>query len=213
MKTQAKYTDKELIDRILNHDSVLFELIIRRYNQCLFRIGRMYRFSHEDTQDLMQEAYIKTYRNLAQFEGNSSFKTWISKIMVNECYRKSKRCTTGIFESLENNVLLYERESTAETSHDVMNTELNSIIEKSLLQIPLPYRTVFMMREINGLSVSETAEVLEISESNVKVRLNRAKSFLKIEIGKFYNKEEIFDFNLIYCDDMVNRVMSKIASM
>lgn len=91
-----------------------------------------------------------------------------------------------------------------------MNAELNSVLEKALLHIPEDYRTVFTLREINGLNVFETAEILDISENNVKVRLNRAKNFLRTEIEKVYNREEVFEFNLIYCDAMVNRVMTKI---
>ena len=91
-----------------------------------------------------------------------------------------------------------------------MNTELSSVIEKALLRIPEDYRIVFTLREVNGLNVSETSEILEISEANVKVRLSRAKTYLRIEIEKSYNKEEIFEFNLIYCDAMVNRVMKEI---
>ena len=81
-----------------------------------------------------------------------------------------------------------------------------------MLHIPEDYRTVFLLREINGLNVLETAEILDITESNVKTRLSRAKSFLRKEIEKTYNKEEIFEFNLIYCDAMVERVMQKIVS-
>ena len=213
MGTNAQYSDHELIQKILHNESGLFELIIRRNNQNLYRIGRMYRFSHEDTQDLMQEAYIQAYTHLGQFQNKSSFATWISKIMVHECYRKSKKWASTHMESLEKNAPLYEKRGNAETTHIVMNTELNSIIEKSLLQIPENYRAVFTLREINGRSVAETAEILEITPNNVKVRLNRAKVFLKKEIEKFYNKEEIFEFNLIYCDEIVKRVMNKIASM
>jgi RNA polymerase sigma factor (sigma-70 family) len=99
-----------------------------------------------------------------------------------------------------------------DTHKVVLNRELNHIIENSLAQIPLEYRMVFSLREINGMNVSETAYALETSESNVKVRLNRAKSMLRKEIEKKYNAEEIFEFNLIYCDAMVDRVMNKIKN-
>lgn len=213
MHAQSQYSDSELIQKILNKETALFELIIRRNNPFLYRIGKMYHFSHEDTQDLMQDSYIQAYTHLSQFENRSSFKTWLSKIMIHECYRKSKKWAETHIESLDKNTLLYEKVGNTETYSNVMNTELKSVIEKSLLEIPEDYRTVFTLREINGLSVAETAEVLDISESNVKVRLNRAKKYLKIEIEKSYNKEEIFEFNLIYCDVMVNRVMKKIVSI
>lgn len=212
METQAQYSDEELIQKILHQETALFELIIRRNNQSLYRIGKMYHFSHEDTQDLMQETYINAYTHLSQFQNRSTLKTWLSKIMMHECYRKSQKWAFKNVESLEKNPSLFAKIGSTETSNKVMNTELNSVIEKSLLHIPEDYRTVFLLREINGLSVLETAEILNITESNVKTRLSRAKSLLRKEIEKTYNKEEIFEFNLIYCDAMVERVMQKIVS-
>nr|WP_288809766.1 sigma-70 family RNA polymerase sigma factor [uncultured Sphingobacterium sp.] len=213
MKTDVKYTDKELIEKVLNKETAIFELIIRRNNPYLYRIGRMYSFNHEDTQDLMQDTYIEAFTHLHQFEGRSTFRTWICKIMLHQCYRKTQKWYSKHMESLENNCQVIENFHNTETSNIVINRELNSVIEKSLLNIPEEYRTVFTLREINGLSVHETAELLEISESNVKVRVNRAKAYLRKEIEKFYLKEEIFGFNLIYCDAMVLRVMHKIKEI
>ncbi|MDH6253667.1 RNA polymerase sigma factor (sigma-70 family) [Chryseobacterium sp. H1D6B] len=213
MKIQEKYTDKELIDKVLNKENEMFELIIRRNNPYLYRIGRMYHFSHEDTQDLMQDTYIEVFIHLHQFENRSSFRTWISKIMLNQCYRKTQKWHSKHMESLENNTQVFDNLHDRETAHNVMNKELNSVIEKSLLNIPEDYRTAFTLREINGLSVLETAEALEISENNVKVRVNRAKTYLRKEIEKFYVKEEIFEFNLIYCDLIINQVMNKIKEL
>ena len=213
MNAQEKYSDLELIQKVLNKETALFELIMRRNNQYLYRIGKMCHFSHEDTQDLMQDSYIQAYTHLSQFENRSSLKTWLSKIMANQCYKKTQKWASKNIESLEKNIQISDLLGTTETSNNVMNTELSSVIEKALLHIPEDYRTVFTLREINGLSVSETAEILEITESNVKVRLNRAKTYLRSEIEKFYNKEEIFEFNLIYCDAMVNRVMKEIIAI
>lgn len=210
MNADDKYTDNELIEKVLNKETSAFELIIRRNNPYLYRIGRMYHFSHEDTQDLMQDTYIEAFLHLGQFKHKSSFRTWISKIMLHQCYHKVQRWYSKHMESLENKSQAFENLYHTETSNEIMSRELNSIIEKSLLSIPEDYRTVFTLREINGLSVQETAEALEISESNVKVRVNRAKNCLRKEIEKFYIKEEIFEFNLIYCDQMVARVMKKI---
>lgn len=91
--------------------------------------------------------------------------------------------------------------------------ELKHILENAIHQIPEDYRMVFTLRELNGLSVLETAEALAITESNVKVRLNRAKTMLQIEIKKLYSPQEIFEFNLGYCDVMVNRVMDRIRAL
>jgi len=95
----------------------------------------------------------------------------------------------------------------------VINKELNSVIEQAIQQIPLDYRMVFSLREINGLTVSETAKILNINEANVKVRLNRAKAMLRKEVERSYSSEDIFEFNLIYCDAIVNNVMNKIKEL
>jgi len=91
-----------------------------------------------------------------------------------------------------------------------MNKEFRNIVENALHKIPEEYRLVFTLRELNGFSVAEAAEILAISESNVKVRLNRAKTMLRSQMEKMYAPEDIFEFNLIYCDRIVERVMTKI---
>ena len=98
-------------------------------------------------------------------------------------------------------------------SRRIVNDELRTILEQAIVHIPEPYRNVFTLRELNGMSVKETADVLHLSESNVKVRLNRAKTMLQKEISKSYSSEEIFEFNLIYCDAMVERVMHEIRKI
>lgn len=93
----------------------------------------------------------------------------------------------------------------------MVNNELGNVLERALNRIPEDYRIVFTLRELNGLSVADTTEALDITESNVKVRLNRAKKMLRLEIEKLYSPEEIYEFNLRYCDAMVDRVMKAIG--
>jgi RNA polymerase sigma-70 factor (ECF subfamily) len=96
------------------------------------------------------------------------------------------------------------------TEKFILHKELGKVIEQSLLQLPERYRIVFTLRELNCLNVTETAEALSISETNVKTRLSRAKEMLRNEIEKVYSSEDIFEFNLIYCDKIVEKVMSRI---
>jgi RNA polymerase sigma factor (sigma-70 family) len=215
MKDIKQYTDTEIIQKILNGEFALFEILIRRNNAALYKIGRSYNYNHEDTQDLMQETFINAYFNLKQFDNRASFKTWLIKIMLNNCFRKQQKF------SYKNEVLVeindgskpaFSDQKYSDINKTIVNKELNAVIENAVKQLPLDYRLVFSLREINGLSVAETAEVLNISTSNVKVRLNRAKTILKKEIEKSYTPEDIFEFNLIYCDTMVNRVMNAIQN-
>jgi RNA polymerase sigma-70 factor (ECF subfamily) len=98
----------------------------------------------------------------------------------------------------------------SDANKTAINKELGGIIENALQRIPNDYRMVFSLREINGLNVQETADILGITEVNVKVRLNRARALLKKEVEMSYSAEEMFEFNLVFCDAMVSRVMSKL---
>lgn len=209
-----EYTDFEIIDKIVAGEAKLYEVLIRRNNAALYKIGRSYHYNHHDTEDLMQEAYISAFYSLPKFEKRSSFKTWLSRVMINLCYQKKQRSSFKNEIVLENDekgkiIPMFQQPSTMETP---VNKELGRVLENTISKIPEDYRIVFTLRELNGLSVSETMETLQISESNVKVRLNRAKKLLRNEIEKIYTPEDIFEFNLIYCDRMVETVISKILN-
>src|SRR5947208_2242392 len=88
IKQFEQYTDTEVVAKIVAGEIALYEIIIRRYNAYLFKIGRSYGYNHHDTEDLMQETYLSAYANLGQFEHRASFKTWLVKIMLNHCYQK-----------------------------------------------------------------------------------------------------------------------------
>jgi RNA polymerase sigma factor (sigma-70 family) len=213
MNIHEQYSDTDIITKIIQGEFRLFEILIRRYNPYLYKVGRSYNYNHEDTQDLMQETFIAVYSNLGKFENRSSFKTWIIRIMLNCCFKKQQKFSFKNESAKEINdraIPLFSGGHYADTNKMMMNRELGIIIETALSQVPEDYRMVFSLREITGLNVSETADALNISEANVKVRLNRAKTMLRKEIEKSYSAAEIFEFNLIYCDAMVSRVMSKI---
>jgi RNA polymerase sigma factor (sigma-70 family) len=210
-----KYTDKEIIQKILDGEKRLFEILIRRNNPFLYKTGRSYNFNHDDTQDLMQDTFIDAYTNLSKFEGRSSFKTWIIKIMLNNCYKKTKKASfrNEKTDKIDEGSVPMFADNNDDTNNAVINKELGYIIEKALNRMSFDYRMVFSLREINGLNVNETAQVLNISAENVRVRLNRAKTMLIKEIEKSYKPEDIFEFNLIYCDRIVESVMEKILRL
>lgn len=215
MKNQTEqYTDLEIIEKIKTGEDAIYEMLIRRYNAFLYKIGRTYRYNHQDTEDLMQETYISAYLNLAKFENRSSFKTWLTRIMLNHCFQKKQKF------SFQNEITTDTTPSTAPMFHQPANTEkslvnkeLGRVLENALSRIDEDYRIVFTLRTLNELSVAETMEVLDLSESNVKVRLNRAKKMLRSEIEKMYSPEDIFEFNLVYCDGMVTRVMAALNGL
>lgn len=215
MNVLEKFTDADVITKVLNGEKAMYEIIVRRYNPYLYKIGRSYNYSHDDTQDLMQDTYIDAYKNLDKYEGRSNFKTWISRIMLNNCFRKKEKSSfkkevmeefnehsTPLFAAAENN-----------TATIVHSRDLGTIIEQALDNIPFDYKMVFTLREMNQMSVAETSELLQISEANVKVRLNRAKEMLRQHIEKSYTATELYEFNLVYCNAMVDRVMNIIDKL
>ena len=217
METQLQqYSDLEIIEKINDGGVKLFEILIRRYNPFLYKIGRTYRYNHQDTEDLMQDAYVNTFFSLKKFEHRSSFKTWITRIMLNLCYQRKHKLsfkneiTGDDIQNEKSNIMFHQSTNNEKIT---VNKELGRVLENAIHEIPEDYRIVFSLRELNGLSVAETAAALDISESNVKVRLNRAKTMLQKEIKKMYSPEEIFEFNLIYCDGMVDKVMKKIEEV
>lgn len=215
MRSFERLTETELIRRILEGETALYEILIRRYNPFLYKIGRSYNYGHEDTQDLMQDTFVDAYKSLGQFEGRSDFKTWLIRIMMNHSYRKRNRSAfkNEIAKDINDNSAPMFTGFDNDTGKMVQNNELGRVIEGALSKLPFDYRIVFSLREMSGLNVSETAGLLTISEANVKVRLNRAKSMLRNEIEKMYAPAEIYEFNLIYCDAIVEKVMEKIKQL
>jgi RNA polymerase sigma factor (sigma-70 family) len=214
-ETIEQYSEAQIIERIINGEKAFFEILIRRNNAVLYKIGRSYNYSHEDTQDLMQDTFIDAYRSLIKFESRSSFKTWITKIMLNNCYRKSQKIIARNKtqdDATDRSVPKYAY-SYSDAYKPLVMKELGTVIENALQQLSLDYRMVFSLREINGFSVEETAETLNISQSNVKTRLNRAKNILRKRIEKSYKPEDIFEFNLVYCDAIVYNVMKKLNDL
>ncbi len=210
-----KFTEAEIITRILEGEKSLYEIIVRRFNPYLYKVGRSYNYNHEDTQDLMQDTFIDAYKSLLQFEGRSDFKTWIIRIMMNHCYRKREKSSfkNEMTQDINDNSKPMFSNSNNDTDKVIGNRELRHVLEDSLSKIPFDYRIVFSLRQINGLNVTETANLLSISETNVKVRLNRSKAMLRSEIEKIYSGRELFEFNLIYCDAIVENVMHKINEL
>jgi RNA polymerase sigma-70 factor (ECF subfamily) len=198
---------------VVGGDTALYELLIRRYNPYLYKIGRSYHYDHHDTEDLMQESFINAYLALRNFENRASFKTWLTRIMLNNCHSKKKKLSyqkeiAADIVSINSTPMFHPDRNTEKL---IVSKELGAILESVLLRLDEDYRIVFTLRELNGLNVAETAEALNITENNVKVRLSRAKQMLRNEIEKIYSPDEIFEFNLVYCDKIVARVMAEIT--
>lgn len=212
-----KLPDTTVVERVLKGEKELFEILLRRYNQRLFRIIRSYISLEDDVQDVMQEAYVKAYTKLEQFNNEASFSTWLIRIGINEALqflRKSKRRSTnyGPTESLES---IFQLPDTNQMSPEkqVIRNETRLLVERAVDLLPEKYRVVFVMHQVEGLSNPEIASCLQLTDSNVKVRLHRAKTMLKDELFKTTHDASIFEFGNYKCDLMVEEVMRAIHEL
>ena len=214
METVTDFDENTLIERIVLGETSLYEKLVRRYNPYLYKIGRSYNYNHEDTQDLMQDTFIDAFKGLVKFKRTASFKTWIVRIMLNNCYKKNKKASykNEVKQEINESAQPMFNNSSNDTNKKILNRELGHIIEESVLQLPQDYRLVFSLREINGFNVADTANLLQITPSNVKARLSRAKKMIRNKIAHHYSTTDLFDFDLKYCDSMVENVMKIISN-
>lgn len=213
MNEISTVSDLELIREIINGDKNLYSLIVRRYNQRLYRVGMSLLNDDMEVEDAMQVAYINAYENLGKFEFRASFSTWLTRIMVNECLlRLRKRRKTIIMndENLEGAIQQQQSNNNHTPVTKVLNSELKNILDEAIRKLPEIYRVVFVMREIENMNIAETQACLAINEVNVKVRLNRAKAMLRGLLSNYYKKEDILHFHLKRCDVIVEKVMAVI---
>jgi len=208
--------DTELIGRILGGEKNLYGIIVRRYNQRLYKVGMSIIKDDAEVEDVMQVTYIKAYENLGKFAFKSAFSTWLTRILINESLlrlKKRKKLIHVSDETIDNEINQGSNIETQTPFMKILNVELKTILEKAILDLPEKYRTVFIMREMENMNVAETKECLGITEANVKVRLNRAKTLLKDSLSGYYKNEDILHFHLTRCDRMVELVMKQIEKL
>ncbi len=210
----GKCPDTDIIRHVLSGETDYFELLMRRYNQRLFRVIRTYVSDRAAIEDIMQEAYIKAYTKLDQFRGEASFSTWLIRIGINEALRHLRKKRPNV-DSIDDEltsariISIKDNDEIGPENRTIMN-ENRHILEEAIDQLPEKYKIVFMMREIEGMSHAEVAEALELSESNAKVRLHRAKSMLRTQLYRVTEGGEVFTFGNEHCDRLVERVMERI---
>lgn len=200
-------SDAEIIDKIVAGEKYLYESLIRKFNTRLYRICMSILNDDAEAEDVMQTAYINAYMHLPDFRRTSSFSTWLTRILINESIlqkkKKMKRLQMMADEPSQN----AHSETPLKT---MMNKELKGLLEQAVAKLPEKYRMVFVMREVEELSTSETMEILEIGESNVKIRLARAKEMLRSELKPYWQFNQMYDFNLVRCDRIVNYVFNEL---
>lgn len=197
-------TDEQVIEQVLSGNKRAYEHLIRKYDQRLYRISMSIVNSKTEALDIMQTTYLNAYAQLASFKGNSSFATWLTRILINESLHRKKKKEQEL--KLQATKHPYDE---ANPLKALVNKELKMLLENAIAGLPEKYKLVFVMREVEGMNVKETMDVLQLTETNVKVRLNRAKEMLRQTLGgeEFM---ELFKLDRIYCDQVVNNVMAEI---
>lgn len=207
--TVASETDIDLINRVLNGEQAVYEQLIRRHNASLFRIGMSILQNDADVEDMMQTTYINAWQHLASFRNEAAFGTWLKRIMINECNQLLRKRKQQLQEDLsQHDAATQNIKESPENA--VLNKELSVAMQKALLLLPEKYRAVFLLRVVENLSVAQTAEILAISQVNVKVRLIRAKLMLKEKVSNYYKNDLVFPFHLIRCDRIVNHALNEL---
>lgn len=212
------WTDEEVVDRVRAGESALYEIIMRRYNQRLYRVARAIVRDDSEAEDIMQDAYVRAYENLGQFEGRAPFSAWLTRIAVHEAlHRARKRGRLDQWDDSESdsNPAVYMDEASPNPEQATTRAELRELLEEAILELPAQYRAVLMLRDIEELSTSETADALGLTEENVKVRLHRGhgmvRTWLLSRVGT--NAKAAFPFMGERCDRVVESVFAKIASL
>ena len=213
-----RWTDEEVVERIKAGHTALYEIIMRRYNQRLYRIARAILRDDSEAEDVMQDAYVRAYQHLEQFAGKAPFATWLTRIAVNESLGRVKlrNRIDQLDESAdEGRVSMSLAEAAPDPELAASTVEMSKLLEAALLELPEQYRTVVMMRDIEEMTTTETAAALELTEENVKVRLHRGRLMMRnwlVERVGMSNKKA-FAFMGERCDHVVAAVFAKLAEI
>ncbi|HZP18519.1 MAG TPA: sigma-70 family RNA polymerase sigma factor [Terriglobales bacterium] len=181
-------------------DVSAFEQLVKRYDRNVFRIAQHITQNREDAEDVVQDAFLKAYENLEQFQGQSKFYTWLVRIAVNEALMKLRRRRPERMVSLDEEVKTEEDSMPREVADWSPNpeqlysqSELRDILGKTIQGLPPSFRTVFVLRDVEGLSTEETAEALDLSIPAVKSRLLRARLQLRERLNRYFKKRQSGD--------------------
>ena len=185
--------DLVLVHACNSGDAAAFEELVKRYDSKLFRIAQHITHNREDAQDAVQDAFLKAFRKLTQFRENSQFSTWLIRITVNESLMKLRKQRSGREVSIDEDFQSEDHTATFELTDWAPNPEelykafeLRNILRSELQELPPGFRVVFVLRDIEGLSTEETAEVLELTPVAVKARLWRARVRLRQRLTKYF---------------------------
>ncbi len=216
--------DAELARRIIQHDEAAFVSLMRRHNGALFRIARAILKNGADAEDALQESYLQAYRHMSDFRGESKLSTWLTRIVVNQALarrRSANRTRTVVpFGNLHADKRVADLPAEPDDApdspeHSRARAEVRSLLEGKIEALPVAYRTVFILREVDERSVAETAESLSIPEATVRSRLFRARGLLRESLARELElaTADVFHIGGEHCDRVVAAVLARLGDM
>jgi RNA polymerase sigma-70 factor, ECF subfamily len=214
---ESEISDEAIVERVRAGDTGLYEVLMRRYNQRLYRIARSILGDDAEAEDVMQEAYVRAYEHLDQFAGRSKFATWLTKIAVYEALaRRRRRSRTEELditmhpEHSENHAFAAEER---DPERQALNAELHRKLEEAMDRLPEQYRTVVVMRDVEQMSTAEAAASLGITALAVKIRLHRARAALRRSLAADFGglAASAYAFHAFRCDRVVAAVLWRIG--
>jgi RNA polymerase sigma-70 factor (ECF subfamily) len=208
-------TDGDLVDQIRKGDKPLFEAVMRRYNQRLFRLARSLLRDDSEAEDVLQDAYVRAYAHLDQLHDAERLGSWLSHIVVHESrarLRKRGRHRQLVDQAGKGVPMRIVPSASVDPEEQALNHQLGGVLVGAIDALPVGYRVVFVLRDVEGLSTAEVAESVGISEMAVKTRLHRARAALREELFSRIGAAALppFSFDGERCDRIVNTVLSRI---
>jgi RNA polymerase sigma-70 factor (ECF subfamily) len=210
-------TDEQVVAQVLGGQTALFELLMRRYNERVYRVARSMIRDEQEAEDVMQQAYVNAYAHLRQFNGKSLFSTWLTRIAINEALarlRRQRRYEPFDDQSCTGEHLMAQHPH-VDPEQQTQTRELHALLEWAIDGLPDGAREVFVLREVEGLSTLEVADLLGVSQDAVKTRLSRARAALRRALlaRTGPSAADVFRFHRPRCDRVVALVLARIAAL
>ena len=207
--------DEDVIRQVLHGNTGMFELLMRRYNERIYRAARAIVRDDQEAEDVMQQAYVNAFAHLRQFHGSAQFSTWLTRIAINEAIaRMRRRGRYEVFDERQSIVDPFMHHDPSENpERHAFTSELRGLLEWAIDTLPDGQREVFVLREVEGLSTSEVADSLDVSEDVVKTRLSRSRAALRrvLLARTGATAADAFRFYRPRCDRVVARVLERIT--
>jgi RNA polymerase sigma-70 factor, ECF subfamily len=208
-------SDEQVVSRVLSGQTALFEVLMRRHNERIYRAARAILRDESEAEDVMQQAYVNAYSHLRQFDGRSKFATWLTRIAIHEALARVRR--RGRYTNIDPDSSFTSESATPVTlapdpERQAFARELGVLIESAIDRLPDGAREVFVLRQVEGMSTEEVAATLDVSEAVIKTRLSRARATLRRDLHKHAGivESNAFRFLRPRCDRVVAAVLVRI---